>query len=107
MNILYVITIVAIYVLFMIMHKTEKKQNIIMWLTITTILILCYNVLICTIFSFVGIRCTLLNLSIVNSITIMGLILYLLKTKKMQKYLLNFKFTYKRYNVIMFLLKRG
>ena len=86
MNILYVITILAIYVLFMLMHKTEKKQNIIMWLTVTTILILCYNVLICTIFNFIGILCTLLNMSIVNSLTIIGLIVYLLKTKKLQKY---------------------
>ena len=86
MNILYVTTILSIYILFMIIHKTEKKQNLITWLTISTVLILCYNVLICTILSFIGILCTLINLSIVNIITIIGLVVCLGKSKKIQKY---------------------
>lgn len=86
MNILYVITILAIYTVLMLIHKTEKKQNIIMWITISTILILCYNVLICTLFSFLGILCTLLNLSITNIIIILVLSIFGVKKKKVQKY---------------------
>ena len=86
MNILYIFTILAIYILFILIHKTEKKQNIMIWLAISAILILCYNIVICIIVSFVGIQCTLQNLSVCNSVVIalQGIILF--KNKKIQKY---------------------
>ena len=86
MNILYIITIVAVYILFMLMHKTDKKQNLILWIATSTILALCYNVLVCVILTFCGALCTLQNLSICNIISIIALLTIILKKKKIQKY---------------------
>ena len=86
MNIIYIISIVAIYILFMLMHKTEKKQNLIGWLAISSILVLCYNILICLICTFIGILCTLHNLTICNIMMIAILSIILIKNKKIQKY---------------------
>jgi len=86
MNILYIITILAIYILFMLMNKTEKKQNLGAWLAISAILIMCYNTFICVILTFIGKLCTLPNLVICNFITIAALVTILLKSKKIQKY---------------------
>lgn len=86
MNILYITTILAIYILLMLIHKTEKKQNILTWLPISVVLIFCYNIFICLICTFIGVLCSLVNLSICNSILIAILTSILLKTKKVQKY---------------------
>lgn len=83
---LYLITITLIYVLFMLIHKTDKKQNIILWFSISCILILCYNILVCLVYTFLGVLCTLVNLSIFNIIFIIILTVMLIKTKKIQKY---------------------
>lgn len=86
MNIIYVITVLNIYILFMLIYKTEKKQNLIAWLAISVILTLCYNVLICLMCTFIGTLCTLENLSICNIITAGILSTILIKGKRMQKY---------------------
>lgn len=86
MNIIYIVSILAIYILFILMHKTEKKQNIIKWLAISSILILCYNTLICLMLTLLNILCTLANLSICNFIIILILLGIILKNKKIQKY---------------------
>lgn len=86
MNIIYIITILAVYILFMLLHKTHKKQNLMIWIAISAILMLCYNILICLICTFLGILCTLENLVICNTITIVILSTTLSKSKKIQKY---------------------
>lgn len=86
MELLYVITILAVYILFMLIHKTEKKQNVIVWMAISAILVLCYNIFICVICTFINILCILQNLSICNVIAITLLLVILLKNKKVQKY---------------------
>lgn len=86
MKILYPITIVIIYILFMLMHKTEKKQNIILWFVISIIGILCYNTLICVICTFVGQLCTLTNLFMCNLVAIIALSIITIRNKKIQKY---------------------
>lgn len=86
MKIFYIITILIIYILFLLMHKSEKKQNLIKWLCISSILILCYNILICLILTFMGLLCTLTNLSIINVITSILLLAVILKSKRTQKY---------------------
>lgn len=88
MNVLYIITILAVYILFILKNKTDKKQNILAWMAISTILILCYNILICLIFTLIGIKCTLINLNICNIIVSACFIRMILKNKKIQKYYL-------------------
>ena len=86
MKIVYILTILSMYILFILIHKTNKKQNIILWASINWIIILCYNTLISVIYSLVGILCTLTNLSIANIIIIIVLSINLIKSKKIQKY---------------------
>lgn len=86
MRIIYIFTIVLIYILFILIPKTNKKQNIILWLNISWILILCYNTLICLIYSIIGILCTMTTLSIANILILLILSTILIKTKKVQKY---------------------
>lgn len=86
MNILYIITIIALFTLFMLIQKSEKKQNAITWFVITTVIILCYNTLVCLIHSFIDVASTLLNLSITNIMVSTILAVVLLKSKKIQKY---------------------
>lgn len=88
MSYIYILTIIALYTMFMLIYKTEKKQNAITWLAISAILILCYNTLICVIFSFINILCTLQNLTICNSIIVAILLVLQIKNKKIQKYYL-------------------
>ena len=88
MNILYIITILAVYILFILKNKTEKKQNILGWMAISTIIVFCYNILICLILTFVGIKCTLINLNICNIIVSICFVRMILKNKKIQKYYL-------------------
>jgi len=88
MNILYSITILGIYILFMLMHKTDKKQNLITWCALSSILVICYNILVSLIYTFIGILCTLQNLSIFNIVILVIFSTILLKTKKTQKYYL-------------------
>lgn len=94
MNIIYIISIVAIYILFMLMHKTEKKQNLIGWLAISSILVLCYNILICLICTFIGILCTLQNLTICNIMMIAILSIILMKNKKIRNIMLKIQILY-------------
>lgn len=86
MNIIYVLTIIAIYTIFILIHKTNKKQNLFLWLNISWILILCYNIIVCLIYSLLGILCTILNLTIFNTVILLILGFVLLKNKKIQKY---------------------
>lgn len=102
MNILYIITILTVYILFILKHKTEKKQNILAWIPISIILTLCYNILICLILTFIGIKCTLINLNICNIIVIGCFSSILLKNKKIQKYY--FKISYLIYYILLLFL---
>ena len=86
MKIAYISTILLIYIAFILINKSEKKQNLIKWFCIASVLILCYNILICLILTFIGVQCSLQNLLICNCVVIGALVLVILKTKKIQKY---------------------
>lgn len=86
MKLLYVITILAIYVLFILIRKTDKKQNIVLWMAVSVIMVICYNVFICVICTFIKVTCTLQNLSICNTIATILLLTFLIINKKIQKY---------------------
>jgi len=86
MNIIYILTTLSIYILFILIHKTEKRQNLIKWLAISSVLTLCYNIFICLVITFVGGLCTLQNLSICNTIMAVLLLAILVKNKKIQRY---------------------
>ena len=86
MNIIYILTIVILFILFILKFKKEERQNIVKWLTIDTILLMCYNIVICVILSFINIKSTLFNLSVVNILFALFLGILIYKEKKIQKY---------------------
>lgn len=89
MSIVYVLTIILIIGLHMLIYKKEEKENFLKFLILTNALMLCYNIVICVILSFIKIKCTLSTLSIVNIMTIVALGLKIFKDKKIQKYYIN------------------
>ncbi len=86
MGIFFAISILILFISFLLIRKTEEKVNILKQIVTNLVLLFCYNTFICYILTLISIPITLLTLSIINlffSILIMG---YLLKTKKVQKF---------------------
>ena len=86
MSIIYILTIVLIIGLHMLLFKKEEKQSFFVWLIITMGLLLCYNICISVILSFIKLKSTLITLSIINIITICLLVMKIYRDKKVQKY---------------------
>ena len=91
MGIIYAISILAILVIFMLIKKSEKELNGLGIFGLGIVLILCYNVFECYILNFINIDLTLLNLSIVNYALVVLGIIYLIKKKEIQRYIVNLK----------------
>ena len=91
MELMYVISVIAILIIFMLIKKSDKELNGLGILGIGLVLILCYNVFECYILNYFKIKLSLLNLSIVNFVLIICGIVYLLKNKKFQKYFIELK----------------
>ena len=89
MGILYLITLLALIIAFILIKKTGKKIEIISFTAITIVLTLCYNAFVAYIFTFVRIPITLLSLSITNLIITAIIVTIMVKKKEIQKYTLN------------------
>lgn len=89
MNLIYVLTIVLIMILHILIYKKEEKQNLLKWIGISIAILLCYNIFICVIMSFINIKSTLISLSVVNLIVSLLLGIKIYKDKKIQKYEIN------------------
>lgn len=86
MGILFILTQIALLVSFILVKKTEKELNILSFIVMGVGLLLCYNVLICYVFTFFGIPVTLLSLSIINILLTVIFISFIVKKKQIQKY---------------------
>lgn len=89
MNIIYAILTIILLIVIIMIKKSDEKLNIFSQSTITTILLSCYNMLICYIFNLAKLPITLFTLSIVNVIIIIIGIIKMLKDKQIQKYYLD------------------
>lgn len=86
MGIIYLITVIAIIIAFMLIKKTDKTLNILSFLGITIVVLLTYNAFVCYVLTFVSIPNNLVTLSIVN-IIISGVLYGIIwKKKETQKY---------------------
>ena len=83
---LYIISIILLFVLILIVPKSKEKLNLIKTIIITLVTFFAYNTFICYILNFVNIPITLLSLSIVNFIVSVLLICKIIKDKEIQKY---------------------
>ena len=66
MNIIYILTSLALIISYLLLNKSEKKENLIHSVIISVILFLTYNIFITQVMFFVHLKSTLLNLAIVN-----------------------------------------
>lgn len=66
MGIVYVLTVVVLLVAFMLLKKSEKKQNFIKWLIIFTLSLLGYNIVLAMVLGILNITSHLWLLSLIN-----------------------------------------
>lgn len=86
MSIIYIFSLIILVVSYLLVYKREEKQNLVFSIIISGILLIGYNIVICTFMYFLYIKSTLLNLSICNIIISIIPIIFIIKTKKIQKY---------------------
>lgn len=85
-SIIYIISVIILLITFLLIKKSDKKQNLLLWIFISIMFMFCYNAIIVYILSALYIRSTLITLSIVNIFISILLYLFLLKNKNIQKY---------------------
>ena len=89
MNIIYVISTILIVGLHMLIYKKQERENWLKYFVLTISILLCYNIVICVILSFVKIKTTLATLTIINFVIALIFSYKIFKDKKIQKYFLN------------------
>ena len=86
MNIIYILTSLILIISYLLLNKSEKKENLIHSVIISVILFLTYNIFITQLMFFVHLKSTLLNLAIINIAFSTIFISKEIKTKNIQKY---------------------
>ncbi len=86
MGIVYGISVIVLIIAFILIKKTDKKLNIISFTSLSIVLMLCYNAVICYVLTFFKIPNTLTILSAINYIITVIIFLFIIKKKKIQKY---------------------
>lgn len=89
MGIIYAISVIILFVSYLLIQKTKNKIDILKQIPLAFVLLFCYNTFICYVLTFVTIPITLAGLSIINAIFSAIIIAYLIKTKKIQSYKFN------------------
>ena len=84
MSIIYIISLTILFVSFLYLKKSEKKLDLISWIAINIVLLLCYNTFICYVYTTINIPINLISLSIINYI--LSVIFIILLKKKRQRY---------------------
>lgn len=91
MNIIYIITTLILYVLVLILKKSEQKLNICAQTIVTFVLYTCYNLLTCYILTFINIPINMISLTIVNILLIVITTIKIIKDKQIQKFFIDKK----------------
>lgn len=86
MSILYIISVLLLFFLFLKVKKSNEKLNLIKWIIITFGLLFCYNSIIAFILNLIKIPINLISLSIVNFIFCIILFFYFKQKKCVQHY---------------------
>lgn len=91
MNIIYIITIIIVYVLSILIKKSENKINIFSQIILNGVLYTCYNMLVCLILTYCNIPITMISLVIINLFIIVIEIYKIVKDKAIQKFYIDKK----------------
>ena len=86
MQIIYVISMIILLTLVILLKKSKEKLEITKTITITLTLTLAYNTLCAYILNLINIPITLINLSIINAIFSICILIKIIKVKEIQKY---------------------
>lgn len=86
MQIIYVLSLILLLVTFILIKKSNKKLDIIGFIPIAIVIMFCYNTFICYVLTFFTMKCTLLNLSIINFIFTICMLIAITKKKQIQTY---------------------
>ena len=89
MGVIYLISVLALLITFILVKKTEKEINIISFLSISIVALFCYNTFICYILTFFTIPITLLILTLINAVIILILGIKIFRNKCIQEYTFN------------------
>ena len=91
MEIIYIITVLWLFISTMLVKKSDEKQNVLLRATLSIILFTAYNIFLSFIFLIVKIPYTLLALSIVNIILSAVNTFIIFRKKEIQKYFIRIK----------------
>lgn len=79
---IFCITIIIMFVCQMLLLKKDEKLSIIKWISLNIVLLMAYNLFFSILMSFISIKVTLVNLSILNIIFILILSFKIFQDKK-------------------------
>lgn len=91
MSIVYSLITILLVVGFILIKKSDTKQNVLFWIVLSLVLLLGYNVLVCGLLSLVHITNNLLVLSIINLIIVGFIGFKIYRKKEIQKYYIRLK----------------
>jgi hypothetical protein len=97
-SLIYTISIIAVFILAIVIKKSEEKIGIIEAVTFNFVLLLSYNAFICYILNLIHVQITLLPLTIINIFICILMAIKIYKDKVVQKYSL------KKENIIVLLI---
>ncbi len=98
MPIIYTISIIILFILTILLKKSEQKLEIIKTVAINLVLLLTYNTFVCYILNLINVPITLVTISIINFIISIPITINIIKNKEIQKY------TISKTNVIVMIL---
>lgn len=85
-SVIYILSLIILFMSFLYIKKSEKKLNIIYTILLQLVFIFCYNSIISYFLNLFYIKVNLISLSLVNIITTVILIINIKKNKKKQEY---------------------
>lgn len=86
MGYLYIVTLIFLYVTFVILKKSYKEQNLIKWICICVALVYAYNITICMLLGILQITQNIWLLSIINLVLGSVFLYKIIKNHECQKY---------------------
>ncbi len=86
MRILYVLSVIALFISYLLVKKSEKKIDILKQIALNLVILFCYNAFVYYVTTFFRIPLTLWGFSGINLFFSLIMIIYMIKTKKVQKY---------------------
>lgn len=89
MQIIYAISMIILFTLIILLKRTKEKLEITKTITITLTVTLAYNTLCAYILNLINIPITLINLSVINAIFSICILIKIIKAKEIQKYTIN------------------